>query len=728
MISAIINYYRSIINISIVLICPILIFSCSEDKPTEPNDSQNNGNVVATATIGTEGGIISGEGISISIPSGTFTQQANIKIYSIDELPFDEGVATERYSFEGFPTEFSKPLRFAIKHNGNLDEESFLAFKAEAYDDLFEESFEFYNLIEAVDSSGYLVALIYPDINNNIGLAKNMNLRGIEELLGISTKKTESVKSSHFEILYSGGLEEIISIDRIKLLWEDYFSLIYEDFGMRFDLDENDLFYVSIMSHSFGKESSKYIAKNGDLFIMNYDFITNNSGLFSKELDYWVPHYLFKASMEYYKQNNAENFVWLENAIETWIMLQRETYLQEELLLFVHENLKAPFQGIGTGSNLNKYHGFGMSTLIEFLTSFKVDDKSLLKKSDFGNIFEQINQGSNEIAALLNTVNGSIEDWWPEFFKYYIGELYEDSDFFSDQNNISGTWSINSSSDNLKEFPMNYPDLSAKLFEIQLNDANMDSDTKLTVEVTGESKVLIFEESNNKLNFLQMGSSLELLKLKEDYYDAGKRKLFITVINSGGEAPYSGSSSITLDLKTEQEIVLPFIACEITISVDLLCGKAKDVDSGDETELCEYYKIPKFNNTLAKWYNGEFNGKTFQGTLIYSGNGVTQNGEVTIVLNSTNDTVKSMNLTLESKYNDTNNGTGSNTVIEEFAATDIPLVQNNTQGFVFEVHDNMCNNIKLMRSVHSNDIYINTLNTPECNINSSRIDVIRISF
>ncbi|MDX1701084.1 MAG: hypothetical protein R3250_10720, partial [Melioribacteraceae bacterium] len=152
--------------ISIIIIALALI-SCSEDKPTAPADEINGAGIVASANIGSEGGTISSDGIRIDIPPGAFSETQSLAIYSVDSSLFDEGIVTETFRLEGFPTRISKPLRISIKYNGNLDEESLIIFSDVVYDELFDENITIYEESEAVDSSGFLVGFIPGERDGN---------------------------------------------------------------------------------------------------------------------------------------------------------------------------------------------------------------------------------------------------------------------------------------------------------------------------------------------------------------------------------------------------------------------------------------------------------------------------------------------------------------------------------------------------------------------------------
>ena len=93
------------------------------------------------------------------------------------------------------------------------------------------------------------------------------------------------------------------------------------------------------------------------------------------------------------------------------------------------------------------------------------------------------------ISALLKTVDGNVVDWLPDFTKKYLnGEIYDlPIEKFIDSAELE--WSINSETDTLKNydsFPANYfPDLSAKLFKINLNYQPIDETYKMLVSMKG---------------------------------------------------------------------------------------------------------------------------------------------------------------------------------------------------------------------------------------------------
>ena len=155
----------------LILCLPLLVISC----PKEEIEPENNGEILAEANIGTAGGVVEADGISITVPPGAFSSMNTVQIATEEEYAddFGDNSASPAYRITGIPASTSGSIRLAIRYNVNLEYESFLAWGG--IDSLDEEEVPVtsYALYETTDSSGYLVAQIPPfgtEADNNSGL------------------------------------------------------------------------------------------------------------------------------------------------------------------------------------------------------------------------------------------------------------------------------------------------------------------------------------------------------------------------------------------------------------------------------------------------------------------------------------------------------------------------------------------------------------------------------
>ena len=145
-----------------------------------------------------------------------------------------------------------------------------------------------------------------------------------------------------------------------------------------------------------------------------------------------------------------------------------------------------------------------------------------------------ISKDVDPIVALLKTIDGNVVDWMPDFTqKYLMGEIYDlpQSSFID---NVPLEWNVNSNTDTLKEFnyfPANYyPDISAKLFKINLNYQPEDDTYNMLFDMRGNTEfglsLVVFGIKNNELTYLETAHAQDFIipNLKE--------YMIITFVNS----------------------------------------------------------------------------------------------------------------------------------------------------------------------------------------------------
>jgi hypothetical protein len=150
----------------------------------------------------------------------------------------------------------------------------------------------------------------------------------------------------------------------------------------------------------------------------------------------------------------------------------------------------------------------------------------------------------------------SIKNWWWEFLKEYVeGGIYNvSSEVFTKEENISGVFDIESDKDTLAEFPGSYPDLSGKLYRINLKHKTIDESNKIVLEISSslsaeDLKLVLFRFDGNALTFLKHGDLKVIVENARQLTDEGV-DLIAMVVNSSYHSPdYITKSDINLEVK-----------------------------------------------------------------------------------------------------------------------------------------------------------------------------------
>ena len=290
-------------------------------------------------------------------------------------------------------------------------------------------------------------------------------------------------------------------------------------------------------------------------------------------------------------------------------------------------NAMAPFKGIRAGGGINKQqqisHGSGLSGVIKYL----VDDAAFGMQG-ISKTYNNITIYSDPMEALIQTVNKPLIEWHPDFFKKYVNnEVYDlPKDYFI--NNAQHEWTISSDVDTEKVYSSNnllvgdYPDLSAKLFKINLNYPGLTEthDMRLSMKGIGSElglSLLVFGIKNGNTVFL--GSSyaqdFELQNLS-GFYSDNMRQFLVVLVNSNGVSPFLGKTSIDLTIKVNKgsqggsSFDLTNNKCSVSLNVlaDFIYQTADTA-----------YFITEPLIMGSQFVYGSFTGNTFTGT--YDNNG-----------------------------------------------------------------------------------------------------------
>ena len=123
-------------------------------------------------------------------------------------------------------------------------------------------------------------------------------------------------------------------------------------------------------------------------------------------------------------------------------------------------------KGIGAGvmgpERVARSHGFGFSPVVKYLVANYREDV-------ISRIYDRWEKGTKPVEALLNSVADPPRFWWPDFLKAYLGGSIYGVSPYTFLENVQGTATIRSAKDTLFIFEPSCPDLSARLYFVNLN-------------------------------------------------------------------------------------------------------------------------------------------------------------------------------------------------------------------------------------------------------------------
>ena len=537
-------------------------------------------------TIGSAGGKLTTDDFSLTVPSGAFDSEVKLELYvSSTDDPFGDDGISKTFRIEGLPDEYSQPLQVQIKYQGNLSGKSFIALGEEVFIRSLNTIETAYNLFPATELNGYLSCeLPAPDQEkgtyarslNNIETASNLfsakasndylscellapkqekrtydrinnTVQAAEPghsrttLQAITGRGTYTSDKKHFEIIYPAFVANEVS-DLADFLEEAYSKFQ----GMGFSYASRTKWPISVTVKDLGSEVYGFsvCSIRGD----NYGYMEFNADKMADLQDMRITagHEFFHLVQALYDSRNrfskakfASPHYWLDEATAVWSEEKfSDTPNYCSPIRKGHE--MAPFSGMQAGADENAQHyGYGMSAMIKYLVN-RYGEGILVK------MYGGIRNSAHPIRAISSSTD-PFAVWWDTFLRdYVLGKVYADVSPALWLGNSSGNFEISSASDTLKTFSGSYPDLSAKLYRVDLKYPGIDSNAAINFKVTGgAAHVTVFKYKPSSIEYLGSATDdvtiSDVKKLTDD-----KWNLLALVSNCRDVSPYTGTTNIEL--------------------------------------------------------------------------------------------------------------------------------------------------------------------------------------
>jgi len=492
----------------------ILFLTTCEKDPTGPTDNTP----ITSATIGTDGGKLETEGFLLQVPVGSFPRDVTLNLsISSEESGFGERSVSESFIIEGLPDEFDKPLRLAIKYNVELSDSSFIAVGKMAYDYLSGDSSVVYHFIPIKDSTGFLIGEVTSGLKQMVNkLVQNRIPNSFTWTRFIAATGEHELKTDNFTIKYPGIYSDG-HIEAFGNLFNETLNLIRNDLKFRYFFSyatpcgiENKCWkwpIEVIINENVDYMSFDY-RKTG---IDNIEVFINTNGtllgsLSSLEVQEYVTRVLLTLALNTYNDyvDNYDTQRWLKVAMIDWLCSTYKIPIPR-FPIYLAGSEMVPFDRM-RGNRFVDNHGHGMITMLKYLI-----DNEKITGDKLRDILQSVhNNGNHPITGLLNTVNGLVADWWPDYFEKLIkGNIYNiDDSIFLSSEKLGDSWDI-VSDEQSSSFKKEYLDLSAKRFLVNIKNTNFNEKSSLYLDATGNSgydgvATIVFGVNNGNLHQFQI--------------------------------------------------------------------------------------------------------------------------------------------------------------------------------------------------------------------------------
>jgi hypothetical protein len=550
----------------------IFVFGCSNSTGPKNHDTEP----LATAEVGSAGGELSSGDVKLTIPSGSFTQSATIALTLAPEQISGAPCVSPTYQITGMSPDFAKPLELKVRYTGALSGKTYIAAGWKTTIPESGETQTVYEYLNASEAGGYLVATLSP-VTGAIGLSSKARFSADDDISGEDhilaffgiTRHGQTVSpDSRFSLKYPLSADDLAP-NLLKYMQDAVQK--FTDAGYNFRVEQSSYRTVDqgnghirtfsdeqpvrsyINSYPMSSDNYEY----GYCVFSFYEPTVRAAGLEKVRIAVGSEYFglLYQASLPAFSKSQ----VWLEKAGRAWaeeVFAGTSSHVPESF----RGNELAPLKGLGQGEAYAnpKYkdyyegwrevtnYGNGMSALLSYLCADQRYGKGLMPA-----VLDKIRTGKHSAEALVEAVGASPRDWWPDFLKEYLtGKIYSvpASTFLSSPD---GEFTIASEHDSLKTFSGDYYGLAAKRFRINLEWADIDSATTLTLAVDDDdASVLVFGVKNGALEYLDRGGEVHLEHIRDlarSGYD-----LLAVAANSSHSENYLDSTPITLTIAVER--------------------------------------------------------------------------------------------------------------------------------------------------------------------------------
>ena len=553
-----------------------MLSSCNVTDILDANKEKNQNN--DSIEIGTDGGTITVDDLTITIPAGAFTQTANIKVTQTGSNNSAEDIVTPIYSIEGLPDNYSLPIDVTIKINGTTNNETYLIVQTKSFVQSLHDD-ETTNIYFNASISGDLLKSQIPSlqsslekniVNNN---GTNLNATSsfsILNIFGASNKKSYTTENNHFKITYDATKDNIANITSLGQYLENSYSIIK---NIGFDYSRRTKWPVNVYIEDL--EINIYGYFKSSHFGLNSDYMRFNRLNLNKptQLEVTAIHEFFHLvqslkdpRITFKRAGYPAPHLWFNEACSVW---SEDLVSPPDYISYIKDNntVKEPFEGMQANLETARdatYHGYGMSAFVKYLVT-KYGQSILVK------IYEKIFNGRNVLDAINNSINYNLFlEYTPFLEQYAQGKIYSDCQYDDLVQSLrEGIFRIQTDSDSVKSFSANYRELSAKIFLVRLDNPNFQDDASLNLSVDQDMcdiSVFSYPQSGGKVELVGQGQKDYVVQNLKGFLQQGK-SLIVMVTNSNfisnNYKPSDLDIKLTMRVKINKKV-----SVAVTISLD----------------------------------------------------------------------------------------------------------------------------------------------------------------
>ena len=519
--------------------------------------------LLVSKTIGDTGGDVNSDDFSFIIPQGAFSSPTDLELFRMgSDDAFESDMLTDTFRLTGITDDFPGTLLPSLRCPDTLTDESFIVVGEEVFIPSSFNSGMVYRLFPALLDSGFLSPVTQAAPAGELLRLKDKPLNGTGhagtsrflDFSGITGWKTYTTQSGkgHFAIQYpvaSVGAAQVESLGRDLETAYDTFD------ALGFSYDSRTAWPVSVIvrkldDQEYGLHCPSMWGHNSATLAFNRDklYETEQIATTAGHEFFHLVQYLYDPRNVLSQAKSAATHHWLKEACAVWAEAKFSTeadYVSD--IRAGHET--NPFNGMHAGavSNNAGHHGYGMSAFIKFL-------ENRYGESIIRDIYLQIFDTRHPVEAVNIATGHNLVILWEQFLREYLaGSIYNvQKGMFTGIR--SGLFRIQSPADQSASFTHNYPDLSARLFIIRLDDTDISPSKAVHLAIDQDlCDITLFKYSNPDptIQYLSHSTTKKLIGKSLRSFARDGHHLIAMVTNSNFTEPYTNTLGVTLDITIE---------------------------------------------------------------------------------------------------------------------------------------------------------------------------------
>lgn len=527
----------------------ILLFhaGCGDDA-TSPDPLPSDPPPLATAAIGAAGGELIHDAVRVGVPAGAFADEATLTLHATDLDPEETGAST--YRIDGIPARYDAPLelRFpsgAPRPAGEDTTWVLIGSEVRISGGATPTKVHLTRMPLTVDGDQLTLPIPSPDDPDDEGAR-----RGDPPPVSLHVVIADGTRSAlspagHFRMTWQSGRVDPGDVAVLAQALDDAHQR-YLDLDFSYARRTRwpvDVTILPLAESAYGFYGSSVWGDDWGAIEINqgnldqHDEITATA---SHEFFHLVQA-LYDPRWAYTQAKFGPAHLWLDEATAVWseaIALDDPDYLSP-----VRQGQElAPFRGAVPGPGVDAgEHGYGMSTLARHLIETFGEDV-------FARVYEGIRAERSAMGS-IDLETESIVTWWDAFIRAYVeGELYRLSPALL-LGDAAGSHAITGPDDDTWTVTHGYQDLSARVFQLNLQDDTIPDGSELHLDVDGDfSDVAAYVRTGGTFSPVAVGGT----SVTVPDLDGAAAQLLIVVTNARAIPDFTDATSITLTATLER--------------------------------------------------------------------------------------------------------------------------------------------------------------------------------